>query len=248
MKLLNIWKRGKFLLYGDFNARTGGLLVTDYVSLDEIGQTFSDCPIPNYYTPDLNLPSNYLDKQSNIHGYLLTKICKSSHLSMLNGRFLGDSLGFYTFFNPNGKSTVDYMLASNTLYHKIVYFNVDTPSELSDHCIIFTGLNLEKSGLKHQKDLDENCNHIGGNILWSEDCKDKYVQALVEPKSATSIISLYTDLDDENNSDIDSLVEKQITIYTEAGFRTVKFRENYNKTCKRTRDIKRKKNGCRTTA
>ena len=43
----------------------------------------------------------------------------------------------------------------------------------------------------------------------SEDCKDKYAQALVETKSATSIISLYTDLDDKNNSDIDSLVEKK---------------------------------------
>ena len=113
---------------------------------------------------------------------------------MLNGRFLGDSLSFYTFFNSNGKSTVDYMLASNTVHHKMVYFNVDTPNELSDHCIISTGLNLEKSGLKHQKDLDEKCNHIGGNFLCSEDCKDKYVQALVEPKSATSIINLYTDI------------------------------------------------------
>ena len=46
------------------------------------------------------------------------------------------------------------------------------------------------------------------NFFRSEDCKDKYAQALVETKSATSIISLYTDLDDENNSDIDSLVEK----------------------------------------
>ena len=36
---------------------------------------------------------------------------------------------------------------------------------------------------------------------------------------------------DENNSDIDSLVEKLTTICTEAGFKTVKFRENYNKTC-----------------
>ena len=38
-------KEGEVLLCGDFNARTGGL--TDYLSLDEIGQTFSDCPIPN---------------------------------------------------------------------------------------------------------------------------------------------------------------------------------------------------------
>ena len=103
---------------------------------------------------------------------------------MLNGRFLGDSLGFY------GKSTVDFILASNILYHKIIYFNVDTPNELSDHCIISTAFSLKKSGLKHQKDLDENCNHVGGNFLWSEDCKDKYIKALVEPKSAASIISL----------------------------------------------------------
>ena len=91
------------------------------------------------------------------------------------------------------------------------------------NCLI-TVLFLLESGLKHQKDLDENCNHVGGNFLWSEDCKDKYVQALVEPKSTTSIISLYTDLDDVNNSDIDSLVKKITTIYSEAGFKTLKFR------------------------
>ena len=45
-------REGEVLLCGDFNARKGGL--TDYLSSDEIGQTFSDCPIPNYYTPDLN--------------------------------------------------------------------------------------------------------------------------------------------------------------------------------------------------
>ena len=119
---------------------------------------------------------------------------------------------------------------------------------MSDHCIISTGLNLEKSGLKHQIDLDEICNHIGGNFLWSEDFKDKYVQALVEPKSATSIISLYTDLDDENNSDIDSLVEKLTTIYTEAGFKTVKFRENHLKLVNVQGISSARKNGCRITA
>ena len=64
----------------------------------------------------------------------------------------------------------------------------------------------------------------------------------LKPKSATSIISLYTDLDDENNSDIDSwsLVEKLTKIYTEAGFKTV-FRDNCNKICEHTRYIKRKK-------
>ena len=38
----------------------------------------------------------------------------------------------------------------------------------------------------------------------------------MEPKSARNIISLYTDLDDENNSDIDLIVEKLTIIYTAA--------------------------------
>ena len=39
------------------------------------------------------------------------------------------------------------------------------------NCLI-TVLFLLESGLKHQNGLDESSNHIGGNFLWSEDCKD----------------------------------------------------------------------------
>lgn len=69
---------------------------------------------------------------------------------------------------------------------------------------ISTGFSLQLSGLKHQRDFVENCFHTGGNFVWSDDCKDIHVQALVKPKSATSINILYTDLDVVKNSHMDS--------------------------------------------
>ena len=81
---------------------------------------------------------------------------------------------------------------------------------MSDYCIISTGLDLQLSGLKHQKDFDENCFHTCGNFMRSDDCKDTYVEALVKPKSETRINSLYTEL----NVEI-----KITTVYTEADFK-----------------------------
>lgn len=59
------------------------------------------------------------------------------------------------------------------------------------------------------KNFDENCFHTCGNFMWSEDCKETYVEALVKPKSGTRINSLYTELNVEKKpSDIDSFKKK----------------------------------------
>ena len=47
---------------------------------------------------------------------------------------------FFFFFNSNGKSTIDYMLSSIDLFHDIQYFNIQPPNELSDHCLVSTGI------------------------------------------------------------------------------------------------------------
>jgi hypothetical protein len=56
-------------------------------------------------------------------------------LKLLNGRFLGDSLGLFTFHNTNGQSTVDYMLATTRLFYDVQHFIVKPPVEFSDHCL-----------------------------------------------------------------------------------------------------------------
>ena len=82
-------QKGEVLVCGDFNARTGGL--SDQTSHDSVRVNFSDCPLPQNYTPDQTKSRNQLDTKSNLHGKLLTDICKSHNLRILNGRFLGDS-------------------------------------------------------------------------------------------------------------------------------------------------------------
>lgn len=92
----------------------------------------------NNFSIWLKLDKNYF--KSNLHGTLLTSICKSCQLRIVNGRFLGDSLGYFTFFNTNGKSTIDYMLVSQDLMYSINSFVVNPPSYLSDHCLIYMNL------------------------------------------------------------------------------------------------------------
>ena len=54
---------------------------------------------------------------------------------MLNGRMLGDSIGYYTCHKYNGSSVVDYMIISEELLNSVNYFNVQNLiGTISDHC------------------------------------------------------------------------------------------------------------------
>ena len=46
----------------------------------------------------------------------------SSGLRILNGRYIGDSLGYFTYFSPNGCSVVDYGITSKGLLSSVKYF------------------------------------------------------------------------------------------------------------------------------
>jgi hypothetical protein len=68
---------------------------------------------------------------------LLNKTCIRTKLGILNGRFLGDSLGNCTYFDARGGcSVIDYTIVSEDIFHYISYFNVLHPVETSSHCII----------------------------------------------------------------------------------------------------------------
>lgn len=88
--------KGDILICGDLNARTGGL--SDSLAADDISESFNDCPLPPTYIPDSQKNRKQMDKKNNMHGSLLVDVCKKHQLRILNGRFLGDSLGYYTFF------------------------------------------------------------------------------------------------------------------------------------------------------
>lgn len=217
--------QGHILLCGDFNARTGGLI--DYISDDSNNENFKDCPTPSDYEPDLPIKRNNLDEKSNLHGTLLTDICRSSQLRILNGRFLGDSLGYFTFYNKNGQSTVDYMIASSELYYRINNFTVSPPSYLSDHCLISTYLHFL---LNDNSNIDEiELLPLPGRYKWSDENKETFVDSLLDENSVPDIMSLNNLLDNDQFNDIDFLIEKTTHIFTNAANKSVHFKPNKDK-------------------
>jgi hypothetical protein len=156
------------LLCGDLNAQTGGL--SDFLTTDNVRDTFQDCPLQMCYSPDVYLSSNQLDTKSNLHGNLLVDICKTYQLRILNGRFLDDSLGYYSFFSSNGKSTI-IILVSTELFYDIMYFNILPPSELSDHCLINAAIKTRSI----EKEISSEMNSLPGKFIWSDEKREIYI-------------------------------------------------------------------------
>ena len=63
--------------------------------------------LPPDYVTDTELRRVNQDFIISWHGKNLLDLCLSSRLRILNGRFLGDSLGYFTYISNNGFSSVD---------------------------------------------------------------------------------------------------------------------------------------------
>ena len=122
------------ICFGDYNARTGTRL--DYIENEDN----SNIPIPeDIYQTDFasTYPRGNMDSETNKYGEILLSLCKSVPLRICNGRKLGDIQGSYTCYKYNGQSTVDYCLASPSIFNKISTFTVNTfLPDLSDHCSV----------------------------------------------------------------------------------------------------------------
>lgn len=176
--------RGKIFLSGDFNSRTG--ICPDYIEDDSYLPTNGSVTLPDDYILDLNLKRNSRDRIVNAQGKLLLEICIESRLRMLNGRFLGDSVGNFTYFDPlGGCSLVDYMIISEDILHCISYFNVMYPNELSGHCVISAGININ---VPHDKCEDlNNMEFWLGNFIWDDNISQYYQEQLESDDSIRNL-------------------------------------------------------------
>lgn len=122
---------------GDFNARTGKL--PDFIMNDQtqINKFNDQNLLPESYKADTEVGRINQDIVINSHGKSLLELCISARLRILNGRFIGDSLGYYTYMSLNGYSTVDYAVISEGLLSSVQYFKTDTFNYLSDHIYKF---------------------------------------------------------------------------------------------------------------
>lgn len=117
-------KKGKCLLCGVFNGRT--CTAPDYCLNDSVADIID---VPYNYVEDVELPRSNCDLSKPDHnGVKVLYLCKSSGLRIVNGRCVGDAVGFYTCFSHNGSpSVIDYMLLSSTLLDMVEMFHVHDP-------------------------------------------------------------------------------------------------------------------------
>ncbi|XP_063442678.1 uncharacterized protein LOC134722974 [Mytilus trossulus] len=178
-------KQGKILLCGDFNARVSS--EPDFIAND----SSKFIPVNTDYTIDKELLTRKnQDKVLDTRGKDLLDLCISNQLRFLNGRVLGDMFGTYTCHTPNGSSTVDYVILSESILDQILYFKVsDFIPTLSDtHC----KLEWEILATYKQENLfqDKNTHPLSPNFKWDDDSANNFLMALGSADIQTQLHNL----------------------------------------------------------
>jgi len=85
--------------------------------------------------PDIDiLRTNCDSSKQDKNGGRLLDLCKQTGIRIVNGRCLGDSIGYFTCFSHNGAhSVIDYMLVTTSIFEMIEFFNISDPHHLSIH-------------------------------------------------------------------------------------------------------------------
>ena len=124
----------KFSSFGDFYCRTGhnpDYIINDSTDLNDFG--CKNLLPQNYSIDEIPKRRNNQDNICSAQGLNLLDLCISSQLRILNGRYVGDSLGYFTCLTVNGLSSVDYAIASESLLSSVLYFSTQEINYLSDH-------------------------------------------------------------------------------------------------------------------
>lgn len=118
-KLLDIkaaYPNAEIIVAGDLNARTKDFL--DYIPYDDLDIVFGDTDYPG---DTFNLNRNSKDSHTyNKFGLSLIDLCCEHDIHMLNGR-PDDVEGNITCISNEGRSIVDYIIASTSLFNKVTY-------------------------------------------------------------------------------------------------------------------------------
>ena len=148
----------KTIMMGDFNARTGEM--NDFVDFDD--------------NEDMLPVRKNKDKKVNTNGRLLTELCKTCDMRIVNGLSGFDSsIGEFTCQTYNGESTVDYVLVDTETFRAVEGFKIlDQDKSISDvhRPIVF------KLTIKAQLNRTENRPNFKEHRVrrWNETAEAKY--------------------------------------------------------------------------
>ena len=120
---------------------------------------------------------NNLDTKTNSYGKKLLDFCIETPLRILNGRKLGDLLGYHTCYQHSGSSAVDYGLVSPELFDQVPVFSVMTPDlSVSDHSPIV--MYLKVKSLVTYATATENVIPKPKKINWDAKIKGRYINLI----------------------------------------------------------------------
>ncbi len=197
-------------LVGDFNARTGTL--SDVIIHDD--GKFVGLSDDDENDKEIISRSN-CDDVINQFGERLIDMCRMCGLRIVNGRKLGDSTGKKTCHEWNGSSTVDYMLADESLFNLFQTFKVhDMLDHLSDHCPISSVLYLTPCR-NRTNDVVTNKFRAPKKINWDSLLENRFRFKLGSKKTEELINSIEL-LSLDTNEDIENALDQINGILTEA--------------------------------
>ncbi|VDI52740.1 Hypothetical predicted protein [Mytilus galloprovincialis] len=186
---LEYCNKGSVFVCGDFNSRTG--LINDILPSDNLDRYIDVM----WHDEVPNIPTRCsLDTIANRFGKLLIQLCYNTGLTICNGRLGNDRDGKFTFCSPNGRSLIDYMLASPNDYDKISNFGILNINEFSDHSpLVF------EVGIKTV--TEENLPKVSSFIKWEKDKVEEYKTKLNLHKNVmTEIVENLQQVGDANSA------------------------------------------------
>ena len=189
--ILSFKQHGNVILCGDFNASTN--TEADFCSDDSINDILN---LQLNYVQDQHLPRRSLDSSPiDTNGKQLLGMCRASGLRILNGRFIGDTLGYNTCYSDKGSpSVIDYMLCDLSLFYKNVNtFSIMEPSNYSIHCLLSVSLKTHP----HERVLimdTEILDPLPPCVKWADGHSIKFEHAFQNESIKTDLNTLSQDI------------------------------------------------------
>ena len=197
---------------GDFNSRTG--VLSDGIDDSSFGVS-NDTDIPDRCN---------CDQTVNSYGEKLIELCQSTEHVILNGRFRGDSLGYFTYMSKVGSSVVDYFLANTNLYNLVSYFRVSPLSHLSDHCLLDACLEFRGTASCNTTNGD-NMRPLYDRLQSDHESKDNYIMSLLSEESQEKMVDFLTKTYSTSPTDVNQAVVDFSTILVNAGLSSFRLKK-----------------------
>ena len=213
-------ERGNILLCGDFNARTSTDL--DFITNDDNKYT----PIFDDYSIDRELLKRFnKDKILDSRGKDLLELCTSHQLRILNGRVLGDVLGHFTCYTPNGASVVDYVIVSEDILSQIFCFKVAEfiPTLSDTHCKLEWVMSAKF--VPKQTDNHTKLKPLPPNYIWSEDSCEKFQLAMNTSEIQTKLSEYCLKSIEDTRVSLDGATDELTNIILQAANNSLKRRK-----------------------